>query len=57
MTNKQAKKWERYGPILDVVIHHLREGRDRDAVGVIDAIPDEEVRASPISPACTSRRA
>jgi hypothetical protein len=39
------RKYERYGPILDVVVHDLREGRDRDAVGVIDAIPDEEVRS------------
>jgi hypothetical protein len=44
MTNKQVQKWERFGPIMDVVVHHLREGRDRDAVGIIDAIPDEEVR-------------
>jgi hypothetical protein len=45
MTNKQVKKWERFGPIMDAVVHHLREGRDRDAVGIIDAIPDGEVRS------------
>jgi hypothetical protein len=38
------KKYERYGPVLDVVVHHLREDRDREAAEIINALPDEEVR-------------
>ena len=36
--------YERFGDVLDVLIHHLREGRERDAAAVIDALPDDQVR-------------
>jgi hypothetical protein len=40
-----VKKYERYGPILDTVVWHLKEGRDRQAAEVLNALPDEEVRS------------
>jgi hypothetical protein len=39
------EKYRRYADVLDVVLYHLREGRDRDAAAVVDALPDEEVRS------------
>jgi hypothetical protein len=39
------KKYERYGAILDTVVHHLKDGRDRDAAASVNALPDAEVRS------------
>jgi hypothetical protein len=38
------KKHERFGDVLDVILHHLREGNQREAAAVINAVPDEEIR-------------
>jgi hypothetical protein len=39
------KLYERFGEVLDVFLHHQREGRTREAAAVIDALPAEQVRS------------
>ena len=42
--NDQPRIDERYANVLTVILHHVRAEDYKEAIAIIDAIPDEQVR-------------